>query len=224
MSTEAGSAPARNTWLRRAHRLFDLPAIFDLYQIVADGGKRSPVSRFLSGIDYQTVLDLGCGTGAWSYLARGPYLGIDFSESFIRGCRRRYGNESNKTFQVGDLGSVEIERRFDLVLMMSVLHHLSDNEASGLLRQLEDRAGRLLVMDLMPNPPNPLSRILYRLDRGDHIRSAEDQRRILLQSGGWALERSDNFYSYNRLYRHTLFLLRSRVETTDDDLQTEDGA
>jgi SAM-dependent methyltransferase len=214
MSTEAEARPRKGGLLRRAHGLFELPAVFNLYQVVADGGKRSPVSAFLSDIPYETVLDLGCGTGAWSYLARGRYLGIDFSESFIEGCRKRYGRHPGKSFITGDLGSVTIDERFDLALMMSVLHHLSDEDAAALLDQLHDRAHRILVMDLFPIPGNPISRLLYGLDRGDHIRSVDEQRRVLLHSGRWEIERESSFHSYNRLYRHTLFLLKSSTSAS----------
>jgi SAM-dependent methyltransferase len=214
MSTEVEPAVRRSAILTHAHRLFEIPAVFDSYQVLVDGGKRAPVARFLDGIDYESVIDLGCGTGAWSYLARGRYLGLDYSASFIQGCRRRFRDDPRKSFAVGDLESIDLEQSFDLALMLSVLHHLSEDQADALLRQLSGHAKRVLVMDLMPAEKNPLSRLLYKLDRGDYIRSADLQLDLLLRSGDWALERRDSFYSYNRLYRHTLFLLRS-VATAD---------
>lgn len=215
MSTDVGSSRDRTGLLTRAHRLFENPLVFELYQVVVDGGKRAPVSRFLEGVPYESVVDLGCGTGAWSYLAHDRYLGLDYSPSFIRGCRRRFSDDSRKRFQLGDLESVHLDETFDLALMMSVLHHLSDRQAEAVLGGLGGRAGRLLVMDLMPVPKNPVSRLLYRLDRGEHIRTADAQRRLLLRSGRWNLEKEDSFYSYNRLYRHTLFLLRSSSVAVD---------
>lgn len=209
MSTEAGPAPPRRGLIARAHGILEVPFLFDLYQVVGDGGKRKPVSRFLDGVDYESVVDLGCGTGAWSFLARGPYLGLDYSTSFIDGCRRRFGDDPDKRFEVGDLASTGLDEVFDLALMMSVLHHLSDADASSVLERLADHAGRVLVMDLLPIEKNPVSRLLYRLDRGDYIRSAEQQEALLTANGHWEVERSDAFFSYNRLYRHSLYLLRS---------------
>lgn len=217
MSTEVESAPNRSGLLTRAHRLLEIPSLFDLYQIVADGGKRAPVSRFLEDVPYETVLDLGCGTGAWSYLARGRYLGVDNSSSFVAGCERRYADDPKKEFRVGDIEAAEMNEHFDLALMMSVLHHLTDEQADTLLDRLDCRVDRIVVMDLMPNPGNPLSRLLYRSDRGDFIRTVDAQRRLLLRSGNWSMEREDTFYSYNRLYRHTLFLLRSTSVTNRVD-------
>ena len=209
MSTEVEPAVYRNGLLTRAHRLFEIPALFDVYQVLVDGGKHAPVSGFLREVPYETVLDLGCGTGAWSYLTRTRYLGIDFSPSFVAGCRRRFANDPRKSFEVGDVESIAVDERYDLALMMSVLHHISDAQARRLLDRLSKCASRVVVMDLMPNPGNPISRLLYRLDRGDFIRSTDAQRRLLLESADWKLEREDAFYSYNRIYRHTLFLLCS---------------
>lgn len=209
MSIEVESTQKRSSLLERAHRILEISSLFNLYQVVADGGKRAPVSRFLDGVPYESVLDLGCGTGAWSYLARGRYLGLDYSTSFISGCRKKFADDPRKKFLVGDVENIDLDERFDLALMMSILHHLSDDQAASLLDGLCDRVARIVVMDLLPNPSNPVSRLLYRLDRGDFIRSPDAQRGILLQSRSWKLEREDSFYSYNRLYRHTLFLLRS---------------
>ena len=209
MSTEVESAPRVHGLLGRAHRLLDVPILFEINQVVVDGGKRAPVSRFLEEVEYDSVVDLGCGTGAWSYLATGRYLGLDQSPSFIQGCKARFQKDARKRFEVGDLESMALEEDFDLALMMSVLHHLSDTQAEAALSRVAGRARLLLVMDLIPIPRNPLSRLLYGLDRGDFIRSLEDQRAVLLRSGHWQLEREDSFHSYNRLYRHSLFLLRA---------------
>jgi SAM-dependent methyltransferase len=227
MSTEVESAKQRGELLTRAHRLLEIPALFELYQVAVDGGKRTPVSRFLEGVPYESVVDLGCGTGAWSYLTKKTYLGLDYSSSFIEGCRRRFRDDGRKRFEMGDLESIELNERFDLALMMSVLHHLSDHQAEAVLESLRGNATRLLVMDLIPMRGNPLSRLLYRLDRGDHIRSVDQQRRVLTGSGDWEVEREDSFYSYNRLYRHTLFLLQPKSDAgirPSESFQLEHGS
>jgi len=215
MSTDAETVRSRSGLLTRAHRLFEIPSLFDLYQVVADGGKRAPVEKFLTGVRRRDILDVGCGTGAWSYLTQESYVGIDYSESFIAGCRRRFGDDARKKFFVGDVEHLDVDRHFDLALMMSVLHHLSAKQAGLLLEKLRGKTNRVVVMDLLPNPENPISRLLYHLDRGDHIRSADDQEALLTAGGHWQVERKSSFHSYNRLYYHTLFLLRLKNPKPD---------
>jgi len=215
MSTEAEPIRRRSGLLTRAHRLFEISSLFNAYQVVADGGKRSPVNEFLDGVPRRTILDVGCGTGAWSYLTEETYVGIDYSESFVRGCRRRFADDARKTFLVGDVEHLDVDQHFDLALMMSVLHHLSIQQAHSLLQKLRSVADRVVVMDLLPNPKNPISRLLYHLDRGDHIRTADDQERLLTDGGNWKVEQKSSFASYNRLYHHTLFLLRAWSPKSD---------
>ena len=208
MSTE--TEPARTkSWLQRAHAILDVPFLFDLNQVILDGGKRAPVNKFLQDVAYETILDLGCGTGAWSYLTREKYVGLDYSRPFIEGCRRQFGSDPRKSFMVGDVETLESQMSFDLALMMSVLHHLSDDQANALMERLSRVATRLLVMDLIPIEYNPLSKFLYNIDRGDHIRTTDEQRRVLIANGRWLVQKEGSFYSYNRLYRHTLFLLKT---------------
>ena len=64
MSTEVEPAVYRNGLLTRAHRLFEIPALFDVYQVLVDGRKHAPISEFLREMPYETVLDLDCGTDA----------------------------------------------------------------------------------------------------------------------------------------------------------------
>ncbi len=202
---------------RRLYNLFEHPAIFNLNQVILDGGKMEPMRRFLSRIPFESVLDIGCGTGNWVDLVPGQYVGIDRSKPFVEAARRRHRNRENASFRLGDVTQWNSDERFDLVFLISVLHHLSDEEVGNLLRWTAENARWLFVMDLFPNPGNPISRVLYALDRGDYIRTPAAQQALVLDTGRYTLFESDAFYSTSRLYRHTLFLFESGRHWTRKD-------
>ena len=194
--------------LNTLHRLFEHPRVFNINQVILDGGKSQRIKQFLADVPYRSVVDIGCGTGNWAKLAGAEYLGIDTSPSFIAACQRRYGDDPQKTFVKADAADLQTDRTFDLAILISVLHHLSDEQAHRVLQWIARHARHFFVLDLYPNPRNPISKRLYAMDRGDFIRSPEDQR-ALIEAHPFDLVKADDYYSYNRLYRHTLFLYES---------------
>jgi len=78
----------------------------------------------------RSVLDIGCGEGAWfdhlrALRANVEYVGLDPSEYVVR----RFGKRRNiRRAAFGDLSSLKIRRQFDLVVCSDVLHYVDDAE------------------------------------------------------------------------------------------------
>jgi SAM-dependent methyltransferase len=78
----------------------------------------------------ESVLDVGCGEGAWRAHIRAirpsaSYLGIDSSEYAVR----RFGSRRNiRHGSVGTLHELRPRQPFDLVVCADVLHYLTDSE------------------------------------------------------------------------------------------------
>jgi len=78
----------------------------------------------------RSVLDVGCGEGAWfphlNALRNGiEYMGVDPSEYVVR----RFGKKRNiHRAGFGELGSLHIARKFDLIVCSDVLHYVEKNE------------------------------------------------------------------------------------------------
>ena len=135
------------------------------------------------------ILDLGCGPGTNATLFqdrnRYSYLGIDFNEAYIRQASDRY----DLSFRVGDIADLRSPSdMYDIVLINSVFHHLAEDQANAVLREVPGRlaaGGECLVMDMVyPTRRrffNFLARCLIRLDRGLHCRT-ECQLRLLLEN------------------------------------------
>jgi SAM-dependent methyltransferase len=104
------------------------------------------------------VLDLGCGTGQTLFhladLINGG-VGVDSSRAMISQARRNAGIRPLR-FVVDDVADfcADCPARFDLVLLIGVVEHLSDRAAvfTGIDRVLASQ-GRLIIIS--PHPWNP---------------------------------------------------------------------
>jgi 2-polyprenyl-3-methyl-5-hydroxy-6-metoxy-1,4-benzoquinol methylase len=98
----------------------------------------------LTGLDYESVLDVGCGAGHnLPLLTAGRRLqrvvGVDVADEPLRRARRRGDGE----FRRLDVETASLDERFDLVFTSLLLEHLADDVAA--LRNLRAMAGRHLV-------------------------------------------------------------------------------
>ena len=123
--------------------------------------------------DCGSVLDAGCGDGTYANeikLAR-PGLeltGVDPAAAAVEAARGRY---PDIRFFVGDILRPETlpARRFDLVILRGVLHHLADPAAA--VRNCAGLADRLLIIE--PNGNNPILKVIEKALR--YHREHEEQ-------------------------------------------------
>ena len=119
------------------------------------------------------ILDIGCGTGYFSRLFKNAkYAGIDSSKEYVSFANKKYGGY----FFVMDATKMNFnEKVFDGVLMVSFLHHLSDNELkkvfSDVRRVLKDN-GKLVIIDPVPvdEQSNFIRKFIFKNDRGHYGR------------------------------------------------------
>lgn len=123
------------------------------------------------------VLDLGCGTGIMSSeFADNSYTGIDIDGRLISFAKDRY---VHKRFQVMDATNLTFPPgSFDTILIVGVIHHLSDSQVKDTLRHVRRVVrpeGIVLAIEAIP----PLSsfnipgRFLRAFDEGAHIRTLD---------------------------------------------------
>jgi len=127
----------------------------------------------------QVVLDVGCGPAYYfERLPRGVrYYGFDTSERYIAYARRKWGHRAE--FRTEIFGEEHLDELppVDSVMLLGLLHHLSDEQVRGLL-SLAGRAlapdGRVISVDTCFEPrQGRISRWMSRNDRGEHVRSPE---------------------------------------------------
>lgn len=164
---EAAAASATATRESRDRDLFndsaERYAAKDLVRSVA-AARRARAERTLAQASSGRVpmlLEIGCGAGHLSSYADGRYLryvGIDYAESLIAWAASRYGR-ADRTFVAAKATDAPDVDAADVVVMIGVLHHMADAEASlrDLVRRLKPGC-RVVANE--PQRGNPLIRAL----------------------------------------------------------------
>lgn len=132
------------------------------------------ISRSIAGsFDFRgaSVLDLGCGDGAYSveFAALGvrQIVGVDPAAVAIDAARERaqaLGVADTVRFEVGNIYDLEdylVPGRFDCIVIRGVLHHLPDPARA--LAGLSAFDGTVIVLE--PNGNNPVLKLLERFSR-----------------------------------------------------------
>lgn len=117
------------------------------------------VKAALDGLHEPKVLEVGCGTGAFSkyILSELPELDLtacDISPECVKLACERYHEYRNAKFVVGDATTgMSTPMAFDLVLGNSVLHHLPLGSSLGVCLKALKPGGSILFFE--PNMMNP---------------------------------------------------------------------
>lgn len=164
--------------LATLHRLASYGPVYDFIQTVA--GVKLLHRRFRRVLSvsppYQTVLDIGGGTGRiQTILASGSqYYCLDNEAPKLRHLLAR--NQEARAI-LGDAAQTPIaDASVDLVLCTLVTHHLTDIQLQQMLSEIKRvlrPGGRLLFSDATWLPSWLSGRLLWSIDRGSNPRSKE---------------------------------------------------
>jgi SAM-dependent methyltransferase len=167
-------------------RWLSVPFFYNIFQGAVGGNalRRRIIQNHARARPGDKVIDIGCGPAqALQSFPNVEYLGLDINPDYIAFARRRYCDKG--TFVVGDTQSLKGDSRFkdaDIVIAVSVLHHLDDKEAADCIRFAYDAlksGGRLICHDAcwIPNQ-GALSRYIMSADRGRNIRTEQQYREL----------------------------------------------
>jgi len=163
-----------------------VPSVYNIFSAAVGGNvlRRSLIQNHVRAKPGDKVIDIGCGPArVLQSLSAVEYFGFDIDPDYIAFARRKYGDKG--TFVVGDTRSLRDDSRFkdaDIVLAISVLHHLDDEEAADCIRFAYDSlkiGGRLVCYDAcwIPNQ-GVVSKYIMSLDRGRNIRTEQQCRQL----------------------------------------------
>jgi ubiquinone/menaquinone biosynthesis C-methylase UbiE len=177
--------------------------LYDLGTILLSFGRVSRLRRKtveLAGIaPGQRILDVGCGPGRLTLLARthagpaGEVCGIDPAPEMIALARRNAARAGVEVrFEVGVIEALPYpDDHFDVVLSSLMLHHLPDDlKRRGLaeIRRVLTSAGRFVAVDFGATPRHGLGHVLCVLGLRTGWDHAERLRTMLGEGGFEAME------------------------------------
>lgn len=137
------------------------------------------------------VLEVGCGAGfAASYLAGRyrRYVGVDHCESLIE-LARAHHQFANARFERAGVQELSSTQRFDVILLIGVLHHL-DDLSGAMIRMVELlKPGGWLVAN-EPQRANPVVQLLRAVRKRVDAEYSRDQRQFSAGELQQALEQA----------------------------------
>jgi SAM-dependent methyltransferase len=162
------------------------PLVYELVQRVSGGSfsRRMIVDCLIRPKPGDRVLDIGCGPAR--LLALMPevrYVGYDPNPRYIAHARKSFGERG--LFITGRFTADEVPKceQFDVGLLIGVLHHLDDSEASALLALMQAAikpGGRIVTLDpVFVKNQTPIARKLIEWDRGKNVRRASGYRALV---------------------------------------------
>lgn len=150
--------------VRFGHLGHGLPAVCSygmpqLYNETIHACQRQALRPWLRSCRDMDVLDVGCGVGRWSLRLAERHnrvLGLDLSPRMVELAQARARERDlDCEFAVGDVVSVKLARRFDLILVVTVLQHLTEDAdlrmAVHNLSRLLKPSGSLVLLEAAPN-------------------------------------------------------------------------
>jgi SAM-dependent methyltransferase len=169
----------------RAVCSYGMPGYYNAYIHLAQG---RALSRWLRVAPGTAALDVGCGVGRWTRrLARrgAQVVGIDHAPAMLDAARRSAARErlaDRCRFDVGDAADLDLGRRFDLIVCVTVLQHILD---PARVQRAVDRmaahlapGGRIVLLEAAPSARTT------RCDSRTFVaRREEDYRAIFTRAG-----------------------------------------
>lgn len=169
-------------------RLFGIPIVYSKFQKWAGGQHLDILARdYIMSTSTSKILDVGCGPAdIVGHIEYGEYVGLDLNPNYILKAQSKL--YPNTTFICADLDQLHSYNfgLFDQIMLLGVLHHLSDSQILNLLQTLTKHLavnGKLVTCDpAIESGQSRLARFLVTHDRGKFVRSAFRYHALIEQS------------------------------------------
>ena len=111
--------------------------------------KQALVRNLLRGLEFRSILDLGCGPGLYAKTLPkwDSYLGVDQSEPFLSLAAENLAELDGVEFQHDFIEDFKTAKEFDLILCIDVLQHVPD--VAILLRKIASISSRFYLINFL---------------------------------------------------------------------------
>ena len=168
-----------------------------IYSLLSNTFFYSLVQRVMSGTSFRKkivkkyitkhnvkVLDIGCGPAEiLDTLPEIKYYGFDINPIYINSAKRKYENKGKFFCKKFTNKNTKYLPKFDHVLLLGVLHHLSDQEINKLMPNIKKvlkRKRNIITLDnIFINKQNFIAKFLIQMDKGENVRSKKGYLNIL---------------------------------------------
>ena len=168
-----------------------------IYSLLSNTFFYSLVQRVMSGTSFRKkivkkyitkhnvkVLDIGCGPAEiLDTLPEIKYYGFDINPIYINSAKKKYKNKGKFFCKKFTNKNTKYLPKFDHVLLLGVLHHLSDQEINKLMPNIKKvlkRKGNIITLDnIFINKQNLIAKFLIQMDKGENVRSKKGYLNIL---------------------------------------------
>lgn len=182
-----------NGLMKILHRTLENPRIFNaVVRLFSFGGRGKALQEFLGAIIAQeateTVLEIGCGTGQFQkhFLNNANfYVALDINLEYLKHCLRI---DHRPHFALSTSVYLPFKAHiFNTVFALFMLHHLSDDEMLGTLREIRrclKQNGKLILLEPFRDQRrwDWFGKFLVRVDRGRWIRHRNKFEHMLRQA------------------------------------------
>ncbi len=135
------------------------------------------LSKHLKVDDNDLILDYGCGTGKYCLFFKPTnYLGVDIDEKNVKIAKKNFKNYTFSQIKPDNLQFSN--KKFDFILVVGVLHHISDNDLIPILENFNriiKPDGRIMVIEpILSTTSTRINKWMKFVDRGKYIRYEKD--------------------------------------------------
>lgn len=171
----------------RVYRILNQPWCYSLILGVsgAGAGRREFFRQYAEIPPGSRILEIGCGHGKnIEYMPEGvAYTGCDPNPRYIYYAQQKYGTRGRFLCVSAEEFAQQPLREFDIVLIVSVLHHLNDTQvlalAAGAVAALRP-GGLFLAWEPCWTPSQGwLDRLMLSIDRGRFVRTPDGYAMLL---------------------------------------------
>lgn len=143
------------------------------------------VKKYIKKRENLNVLDIGCGPAEiLSVFKNINYYGYDTNPNCINYAKKKFLSKNPKLF-CKKFDSKEVKKlpKFDVILLLGIIHHLNEEENKKLLilcRKALKKSGFILTEDpILIKKQNFIARFLVKSDRGLYVKEKKDYLKLL---------------------------------------------